>query len=128
MGSLERSIRRRRKRARTSPALTVSQINSLTWGRIEHLDIDPRGEQQLLGALAHQRQSFIEKFGREPEPNDPVFFDVDSDVSQQLSVEEVRSEMITAMKKAGIPGELIYAYEKTGMILSQDNLYRFSPE
>jgi hypothetical protein len=31
-------------------------------------------------ALLEQRKAFVEKFGREPGPGDPVFFDPDKDV------------------------------------------------
>lgn len=38
-------------------------------------------------AIAQQQQLFREKFGREPEPEDPLFFDPDSAVREFLSAE-----------------------------------------
>ena len=70
--------------------------------------------------LAQQRALFKAKFGREPGDNDPVFFDPDSDVPKPYPEEKLRAEMLDAMKKAGIPAELIYAYEKTGFFPAKE--------
>jgi hypothetical protein len=34
---------------------------------------------ELKAAMEVQRQKFVAKFGREPGPDDPIFFDVDED-------------------------------------------------
>jgi hypothetical protein len=39
-------------------------------------------------ALLEQRAAFVEKFGREPGPNDPVFFDPDADTPQPFPCEK----------------------------------------
>lgn len=36
-----------------------------------------------------QMEAFVEKFGREPGPNDPIFFDPESDTPQPLSPEKI---------------------------------------
>jgi hypothetical protein len=51
--------------------------------------------------------------GREPGPDDPIFFDVDED--------KVREDTADAMRAAGISPALIYAYEETGLIVTQEN-------
>jgi hypothetical protein len=77
-------------------------------------------------ALREQRQAFIEKFGREPGPDDPVIFDPDADVPVPLSEEKVRAAMLEAMQAAEIPLHLIYAYAKTGFIVGQEGYRNMS--
>lgn len=38
-----------------------------------------------VDALEQQRQNFIDKFGREPGPNDPVWFDPDEDEPTEIT-------------------------------------------
>jgi hypothetical protein len=61
---------------------------------------------ELGGLLAKQREKFIAKFGREPGPDDPIFFDLDE--------EALRRDTVTAMPAAGVRPALIYAHERTG--------------
>ena len=68
---------------------------------------------ELHKALAAQRDKFIAKFGREPGSDDPIFFDLDED--------KLRDDTANAMRAAGIPPALIYAYEETGLIVTQEN-------
>jgi len=43
----------------------------------------------VFDLLKHQRQAFKKKFGREPEPNDPVFFDPDAEEPCFMSTSQV---------------------------------------
>jgi hypothetical protein len=52
-------------------------------------------------ALVVQREKFIARFGREPGPDDPIFFDLDED--------KLREDTANAMRAAGIRLALIYA-------------------
>lgn len=49
------------------------------------VDLDSQGE----ALLREQRQRFIDKFGRVPEGDDPVFFDPDCDVPTPLTAERL---------------------------------------
>src|SRR3954471_10863057 len=70
--------------------------------------------------LEQQRQRFIQKYGREPGPNDPVFFDMPP-------VEQIEFQTVQAMKKAGIDPAIIYAYEKTGgLLVTEQNQHLIS--
>lgn len=69
--------------------------------------------------LDEQRQKFIEKHGREPGPNDPVFIDMPP-------LEHVEHQTVEAMKRARINPAFIYAYEKTGRIVTEDNQHLLS--
>ena len=68
---------------------------------------------ELEAAMAVQRDKFVAKFGREPGPDDPIFFDLDED--------KLREDTADAMRAAGIARALIYAYEDTGLIVTQEN-------
>jgi len=45
---------------------------------------------QLLEVFEEQRQAFRRKFGRDPGPEDPIFFDPDSDTPQPVPPEKIR--------------------------------------
>jgi hypothetical protein len=64
--------------------------------------------------LRVQRQKFVERFGREPGPDDPVFFDLPHP-------EHVEAIMVADMQAAGIDPALIYAFERTGRLVTADN-------
>jgi hypothetical protein len=70
--------------------------------------------QEMVDLLEEQRQKFIKKYGREPGPNDPVFFDMPHP-------EQVEHLTVEAMKAAGLDPAIIYAYEKTGRLVTEDN-------
>jgi hypothetical protein len=73
--------------------------------------------------LDEQMKRFVEKFGRQPGPNDPVFFDPAADTPMPVKVDaaKMRSEFGEVAKKAGVPEELIYATNKTGILLTSEN-------
>ncbi len=73
-------------------------------------------------ALLRQREAFIEKFGREPGPDDPVFFDPDADEPRELDLERYENDLAEAMTAAGIDPRLIYAALKTGLLVTEENL------
>ena len=62
------------------------------------MKIDP----EIMAELEEQLKAFKEKFGREPGPNDPVFFDPDADAPQPISIEKLRAVVIEAARKAGL--------------------------
>jgi hypothetical protein len=70
--------------------------------------------EEMKTILEEQRQKFSEKYGREPGPDDPVFFDMPP-------LEHVEHEMVQAMKAAGLDPAYIYAYEKTGLLVTEQN-------
>jgi hypothetical protein len=70
--------------------------------------------QEMVDLLEEQRQEFIQKYGHEPGPNDPIFFDMPHP-------EQVEHMTVEAMKAAGLDPAIIYAYEKTGRLVTEDN-------
>lgn len=83
---------------------------------------------ELEEMLEDSRRRFVEKFGREPGPDDPVLWDERADTPMQLDPDEVRSLMISAFKEAGTPGHLIYAFDKTGLCLTEETLREAEPD
>ena len=69
--------------------------------------------------IEEQEQYFIEKFGREPAPGDNLFFDMPP-------VEHAEHAIVEAMKKAGMDPALIFAFEKTGLLVTEDNEHLIS--
>jgi len=59
-------------------------------------------DQESYEAIVRQRKLFIEKFGREPGPKDPIFFDPDFDVPTPLSEEKLKRGLKEAARKAGL--------------------------
>ena len=53
-------------------------------------------------ALLDQRKAFIEKFGREPGPDDPVFFDPDKDAPTPIDPARMDEDLEKAIRDAGI--------------------------
>ncbi len=67
---------------------------------------------EMMELLEGQRQAFVEQHGREP---DDLLFD------GLPPLEHVEHFMIEMMKEAGIDPAIIYAVEKTGRIVSEEN-------
>lgn len=57
---------------------------------------------QIETYLTKQREEFKAKFGRYPGPNDPVFFDPDSDTPTPITPEQFLNKFLKAAKSAGI--------------------------
>jgi tetratricopeptide (TPR) repeat protein len=71
---------------------------------------------------------FKEKFGRDPAPNDPLFFDPDAPSPRPFSIKKLHRETIEAMRKAQIPEHHIFVFDKTGFILTEENYDKLTPE
>jgi len=76
---------------------------------------------KLAEGIQKQFQRFTEKFGRPPGPEDPIFFDPSADEPRPVIDEVMDQHMLEAMHKAGVRPEMIYAYQKTGRIVTQEN-------
>ena len=84
---------------------------------------------ESMDMMQQQLQAFREKFGREPGPEDPIFFDPDADTPQPFRLEKFLEESTEAMVAAGIRPEIIYAHRKTGgLIVTDENQEKLSAE
>jgi len=84
--------------------------------------------QDMQELLEEQEKSFVENFGREPGPDDPLFFDPDADTPQPYPEEKFTETIVESMREAGVDERLINAYKKTGLLVTQDNLDLMTPE
>jgi hypothetical protein len=81
---------------------------------------------EVVEGFEVQRKLFIEKFGREPGADDPIFFDPTKDQPQPMDDYAVRVQIVNAMSVAGIAQEYIYAYQKTGLMPTKANQHLLS--
>jgi len=70
--------------------------------------------EEMVDLFRDQRESFIKTNGREPAPDDPVFPDMPHP-------EHLEHEMVEMMKRANIDPAKIYAFEKTGRLVTEEN-------
>jgi hypothetical protein len=84
-------------------------------------------DEETRELLDAQRELFRAKFGREPRPDDPLFFDPEADEPRPLEVEKVTADIVRAMEAAGVHPRLIHAYRRTGLLVSEDNVDRLGP-
>lgn len=77
--------------------------------------------------LKKQLRAFRKKFGRDPGPGDPVFFDPNADTPQPIP----RADLEQTMREVAqyLPPDIAYAYLKTdGMLVTEGNLDLWSDE
>jgi hypothetical protein len=75
--------------------------------------------------IAQQKKLFRERFGREPVLDDPLFFDPGVAAPQFLSdksTDEIWKGLLQAAGDSGIDPAIVYAMNKTGRIVTEDNL------
>jgi hypothetical protein len=69
-----------------------------------------------MDMLQRQRERFREKFGRDPGPRDPIFFDPDASEPVRMPGVDMKADVLDALRKAGTPPEIAYAYRKTDLL------------
>ncbi len=77
-------------------------------------------------AIACQLEAFRKKFGRDPFPDDPIFFDPDANEPVPLNPQQYEQAMIETMSQAGIDPAFIYAFKRTGRIVTESNRHRLT--
>jgi hypothetical protein len=73
----------------------------------------------LAEVIDEQKRRFVEKYSREPGPGDNLFFDMPP-------LEHAEHFMVEAMKQAGLDPAIIYAFEKTGLLVTEANQHLIS--
>ena len=74
---------------------------------------------ELAEIIEEQKRKFVEKHGREPGPDENLFFDMPP-------LEHVEHFMVQGMQQAGIDPAIIYAFEKTGLLVTEANEHLIS--
>jgi hypothetical protein len=80
---------------------------------------------EIAEIIAQQKKLFREQFGREPGPDDPLFFVPSVVVPQFLSDEstdEMWKSLLQAADNSGLDPATVYAMNKTGRIVTEANL------
>jgi len=103
--------------------------------RTNPFSISARQEEQveaphdLAEALKALDERFQNKFGREPGPGDPLFFDPAADqpkpptaVQQKAIIDAMHQIMLST----GIDPAFAYAFQKTGLLLTEDHIHLFT--
>jgi hypothetical protein len=67
---------------------------------------------RVYEALLKQRKAFIDKFGREPGEDDPVFFDPDKDVPTPIDPDRMDADLEKALQESGIDPEKAEAFRR----------------
>jgi hypothetical protein len=78
--------------------------------------------------MEQQLEKFRQKFGRDPGPEDPVFFDAGADMPHLVDQEKAEEALLMAMTAAGLDPELIYAIQRTGRFVTEENSQLLSEE
>ncbi len=84
--------------------------------------------QEASELLKAQFEAFKAKFGREPGPHDPVFFDPDSDTPKRMDMDKMWNDTITAAVRVGIRPATVFAMWVTQRVVTSDNEGLLSPE
>ncbi|MGW7515156.1 hypothetical protein ACWGJ2_06135 [Streptomyces sp. NPDC054796] len=88
----------------------------------------PHG-QEIQKGLRHQKEAFREKFGRDPEPGDPLFFDPDADEPTRLTKEYVDNMMLDMAERAvelGYDPAFIHAWREVGYAVTEETKGMFT--
>ena len=78
-------------------------------------------------ARNHEKESNA-SWKRNPTNNDPIFFDPDADEPVPLSDEKYERMMIEAMTEVGISQAMIFAFKRTGRIVTERNKHLLTAE
>jgi hypothetical protein len=65
---------------------------------------------ELQKVLFDQRIAFAAKFGREPDLDDPVFFDPDKDVPTPAPLSKIHIAVVEALLMAGLDDDEVKAF------------------
>ena len=76
---------------------------------------------EVIEALQAQRDAFRQEFGRDPRPDDPVFFRRDA-ANPRPMTEAEDDLIISAMERAGLSPAIIHAHRRCGFLLTEETL------
>jgi len=92
-------------------------------------DVDSRHGDQMRKGLAGQQEAFRTRFGRDPGPEDPIFFDPAKDDPTPLGEPQWEAhfeEMAATAAAAGLDPAFIRAWREVGYIVTEANRHLFS--
>jgi hypothetical protein len=82
---------------------------------------------KLRNILDQQRVAFVQKFGREPGPGDPILFDPNADQPTPFSEDQLNRSMTEGLLLMQVPHRFIYGFLKSGIFLTEANHQHVDP-
>jgi hypothetical protein len=107
----------------------VQRVTTPDGGAAPTWDPESADGQALRQAMQANAQAFREKFGRDPGPDDPVFFDPGADKPVPLTGQawdDGFADMAQAAAEAGVDPAYIAAWHEVGYIVTDANRHLFS--
>lgn len=83
---------------------------------------------QMMEVLEQQRELFRQKFGRDPRPEEPVFFNPEADQPEFLSMSVIESATVEFLKAMKVDPAFVHAYILTGLLVTEDNVHLFTQD
>ena len=108
----------------------IQRIHREDGSTVYRWSTDSVQHERLREMMEGQARRFRDKFGRDPRPEDPIFFDPDADEPRALDLDTVTREMTGALRQAGretgVDPALIEAWCELGYVVTDDNRHLFS--
>ncbi|WP_158813407.1 hypothetical protein [Streptomyces rimosus] len=112
-----------------SPDRPIERIWNADGSSVIRCSADTARGQELQECLEGQLQAFRKKFGRDPEPEEPLFFDPDADEPTQLTREHFDGLMLDMAERAtdmGIDPAFLRAWREVGYVVTEENRSMFT--
>ena len=75
-----------------------------------------------VSILQEQLENFKRTFGRDPIGDEPIFFDPEkTDKPTKINLERLNEIIVTQLRDSGASESYIYAFKKTGRIVTEEN-------
>jgi len=85
-----------------------------------------RMSEEMMQMLEEQKERFRQKFGRDPRPEDPVIWDENATQPMPASEDDIHESILSALIASGSPPEFIYAFKRTGRLVTEMNIHLLS--
>lgn len=85
-------------------------------------------QQEIAEALGEQRERFRERFGRDPGPDDPLFFDPDADEPLPADTDKMMTEFMASLPDDTPPRvrAMMETWFEVGFVITDENQHTFS--
>lgn len=107
----------------------VERIWNADGSSVMRISTDTQRGQELVEALEGQLTAFRKKFGRDPGPGDPLFFDPDADVPVRLTKQHFDALMLDMAERAvelGIDPAFLHAWREVGYVVTEETRSMFT--
>jgi hypothetical protein len=96
----------------TSPRREARRHRVRCWRRERTAGAGQGIEHALLKVAICRFGMFVKKFGRDPEPNEPLFFDPHSDQPVEADAVELRRQVMETARSAGVNADMVIRFLK----------------